>query len=341
MLTERAHGIDISKYDLYFKPETATQQLDFVIQRVSYGLRRDEAFDALLPGVNKVAIRGAYHYLSSNVLWQTQADRFIGYTSVGDYHFHVCDFEDAFNVMSMEFAYMAWQWIHYVKSKTMKPVFIYTGWSTYSEYIYPSEKRYGINWDVVPYWQAQWKRPANPNGTPDMPEGRTAGWKLWQYTEQGNGPLFGTARPTACDLNVYNGTPQDMTSWLGVNTTPPPPGGTMKGVALVTINIRDANNVIVDKLYKGDAVYGEVKIAFGLNRIFFDKVYRVDGSIQSFADGSNAAIGDGTVNFMTLTNEPEPVPSAGKVASIEMELEPGSVVRILDADKNVIAIYEA
>lgn len=63
--TNRAHGIDISKYDKFFNPETATAQLDFVIQRISYGIRQDEAFGDLVDGVMRVPIRGGYHYLSS------------------------------------------------------------------------------------------------------------------------------------------------------------------------------------------------------------------------------------------------------------------------------------
>ncbi len=57
-ITPRAHGIDISKYDLSFDPAKATGQLDFVIQRVSYRTTRDELFLKLLPGVLKMPIRG-------------------------------------------------------------------------------------------------------------------------------------------------------------------------------------------------------------------------------------------------------------------------------------------
>lgn len=221
ILTPRAHGIDISKYDLHFKPETATHQLDFVIQRASYGLNRDEAFDTLLPGVKQVPVRGAYHYLSSGVSWQTQADKFISYTSVADYHFFACDFEGAFNVLSLSFAKVAWDWIQYVKTKTGKPVVLYTSLALYNQYIGPSEATYSINWDTIPYWQAQWFLTPNPNGVPTMPSSRTGGWDLWQYTDQGNGPLFGVARPTACDLDVFDGPVSAMRSWLGLGTSVP------------------------------------------------------------------------------------------------------------------------
>lgn len=220
----RAHGLDISKYDIYFRPETATGQLDFVIQRISYRTTRDEAFTVLVPGVMKVPIRGGYHYLNSDRGWKEQADAYLKFISGYDYHFHACDFEAAFNSLSPEFAYQAWQWIHYIADKTGKPTLLYTSPSLYNKYIAPSQSRFGINWNTVDLWQAQWFFTPNPNGTPSTPIGRTAGWKLWQYTDKGNGPLYGVSRSTAADLDVFNGTVQQMRDYLHLSgTTPPPP----------------------------------------------------------------------------------------------------------------------
>lgn len=219
-ITTRAHGLDISKYDLYFHPDVATAQLDFVIQRVSYRLTRDEGFANLIDGVMQIPIRGGYHYLNTDTAWKLQADKYLSYVSGLPYHFHACDFEGAFNVLSLDYAYWAWQWIHYVQDRTGKPVFLYTSPSLYSRWIFPSQARFGINWNTVPLWTAQWFWTPNANGTPSTPTGRTAPWKLWQYTDKGNGPLFGVSRPTACDLNVFNGTRADMARYLNI-TVPP------------------------------------------------------------------------------------------------------------------------
>lgn len=224
-VTPRAHGIDISKYDSFFFPETATAQLDFVIQRISYRLTRDEAFDNLVGGVMQVPIRGGYHYLNSDVDWKAQADRFLSYVAPYQYHFFNCDFEGAFNVLSTEFAYKAWQWIHYVQDKSGIPVLLYTSLDEYNTWIAPSKIKYGINWDTIDLWEAQWFYIPNPDGTPSTPKGRTSGWNLWQYSAKGNGTLYGVARPTACDLNVFNGTVEQMRDWLnlGTGTIPPVP----------------------------------------------------------------------------------------------------------------------
>jgi GH25 family lysozyme M1 (1,4-beta-N-acetylmuramidase) len=223
-ITPRAHGIDMSKYDLFFEPITATGQLDFVIQRVSYRTTRDEAFTTLLPGVLSVPIRLGYHYLNSDRGWREQADAYLSFVAGLEYHAHICDFESAFNVMSVEFAYQAWQWIQYVAEKTGKKVLIYTSLNEYNVYLTPSQtKYYGINWNTVDYWQAQWFFTPNPNGTPTMPTSRTAGWKLWQYTSKGDGTIYGVARPTACDLNVFNGSVADMRAWLGLDAEEPTP----------------------------------------------------------------------------------------------------------------------
>jgi len=219
--TNRAHGIDISKYDKFFKPETATTQLDFVIQRIGYGVRKDEAFDTLVDGVMRVPIRGGYHYLSSGVDWKRQADLFLEHTANKPYHFFACDFEGAFNTMSSEFAYSAWRWITYVANVSKKKTVLYTNPSNYTSYIIPSSRIYGINWESIDFWVAQYNFTPNPNAQPAIPKGRQS-WHVWQYTDKGDGTKYGVARPTACDLNVFNGTKEQMAEWLKIDNHPPP-----------------------------------------------------------------------------------------------------------------------
>lgn len=219
--TNRAHGIDISKYDKFFNPETATAQLDFVIQRISYGIRQDEAFGDLVDGVMRVPIRGGYHYLSSGGNWKQQADLFLERVKDKPYHFFACDFEGAFNRMSSAFAYEAWRWTQYVASNSKKKVVLYTNPSNYVSYIAPSEKEYGIDWNSVDLWLAQYYFTPDPNKSPSLPKNRTQ-WSLWQYTDNGNGTQYGVARPTACDLNVYDGTKEQMGRWLKISAPPDP-----------------------------------------------------------------------------------------------------------------------
>jgi GH25 family lysozyme M1 (1,4-beta-N-acetylmuramidase) len=212
VITPRAHGIDISKYDVRFEPQTATGQLDFVIQRVSYNLMRDDAFETLLPGVLQIPVRGAYHYLRSSTDWRAQADVYLSIIRGCDYHFSVCDFEGAYNTLSTAFARNAWQWIDYVEQKTGRPCIIYTSPSLYKSYILPT----GLDWNRIKYWQAQYPPSPDPNSEPSLPAGRR-GWTFWQYTSKGNGLLYGLGRSTAADLDVYNGTLNELKVEFGIN----------------------------------------------------------------------------------------------------------------------------
>lgn len=125
--------------------------------------------------------------------------------------------------------------------------------------------------------------------------------EFWQWGTPAWGLLWG-CESIEIDMNLFNGTKAEFQARFGLNL----PGVIMKGTALVTVNIRDINNLIIGKLYRGDVVYGEVKTTFGLQRIFFNKVYRVAGEIQPWQDGSNAAIDDGVTKLIALSDEPEP-----------------------------------
>jgi GH25 family lysozyme M1 (1,4-beta-N-acetylmuramidase) len=221
-ITARAHGIDISKWDLKFNPDLATKQLDFVVQRASYRTTKDEAFDALYPGVQKVPRRLAYHYLNSDASAEAQFNTFMSVVNGKGFHAYVCDFESDFNVMSPTFAKMAWDFCKKVVVATGKRCLLYTGFYQYRDYLVPSQKQYNIDWNLVDLWIAQYHNVVDPNGTPNLPPGRTTGWSMWQYTNNGNGTEYGAGRSTACDLNVFNGSTADMDTFLGITTTPPP-----------------------------------------------------------------------------------------------------------------------
>lgn len=226
---DRAHGIDISKYDLTFDPSKAVNQLDFVVQRASYRTTKDEGFDTLNPGVQQVPIRLAYHYLNSGTPWKSQADLFLSVVNGKNFHAYVCDFEMTANTLTTAFAKEAWDFVKYVAIQTGKRCLIYTNKYHYQDYLVPSQNIYNINWNIADLWIAQYPDNTPPidtnvnSGNPEMPVGRTSGWSMWQYTSKGNGLEYGTGRATACDLDVFNGSVDDMKTWLGINTPTPPP----------------------------------------------------------------------------------------------------------------------
>lgn len=210
----RARGIDISYWDISFDPSKAIEPLDFVIQRTGYGLMVDKCFNKFQEAVLKVPIRGAYHYLSTAVPWQVQADKFLSLVMEKDYHFYVCDFEGAYNAMSIKFSMEANQWMNYVAVNTKKPVLLYTNPSLYDGFAW----HYCTSW---PLWIAQYYfiMPNPDTGKPRMPA-RKSEWLIWQYTDNGKSRAYGCGA-NEVDVNVFNGTVADMRTWLKLDEPPP------------------------------------------------------------------------------------------------------------------------
>ena len=233
----RAHGVDLSRWDVAFDPSKATGQIDFAIMKASEGTFRDNKFAEIWAGVQKVPIRGAYHYLRSGIEWQAQADFFISVVKEYDFHFYVMDFEGTGNTMGAAFADMARKWISYVTTKTLVPVttnappqvqagkqvFLYTNPSHYDADLFP----YGDWMKDYPLWLAQYWNNPSPDKNPGMPKKRKPGdWTIYQYASEINFPghakEYGTAA-NSVDLNVFNGTVADMRAWLKLGAPPPPP----------------------------------------------------------------------------------------------------------------------
>jgi hypothetical protein len=53
------------------------------------------------------------------------------------------------------------------------------------------------------------------NKQPFLPGGRIQ-WSFWQFTDDGKGVEYGLARANEGDLDVYNGTLEDLYAWLGI-----------------------------------------------------------------------------------------------------------------------------
>jgi GH25 family lysozyme M1 (1,4-beta-N-acetylmuramidase) len=216
----RATGIDISKWDVSFNPQSTTTPPQFVIQCASYGMVKDPLFDTLYPGVTLIPVRGAYHYMSSAAGWKLQADWFLNIVTDKGYHFYVCDFEGTFNQLSVDFAAQAVEWMRYVKAMTGKPVIIYSNISTYHDYLSKDSRT-----KEFPFWIA-WPPDPIPDpqtANPKLPTSRKD-WIFWQYSF-GEHNTFGKANGvgrTGCDVDVFNGTYNDLCTWAGVPNVPPP-----------------------------------------------------------------------------------------------------------------------
>jgi lysozyme len=218
----RALGIDISKYDLSFDPALATSQLDFVIQRVTHDLRVDAAFENLYPGVAKMPVRGAYHYFAKRFAWKEQADLFLATIKDKGFHFSVCDIESAVEEVDTAMVSGAMDWLKYVKQQTGKPVLIYSNPNHYTLFISKD-----IRAKDFPFWVAQYFISYTPDPqftSPRMPTSRSD-WLIWQYApgeKNSLGNSYGVGNK-GVDVNVFNGTVEELQKWAGINAPPPPP----------------------------------------------------------------------------------------------------------------------
>lgn len=216
----KATGIDLSKWDVSFNPQQTATPPQFVIQRASYAMVKDPLFDALYSGVEKIPVRGAYHYMSSGAGWKMQADWFLNIVKDKDFHFYACDFEGTFNQLSISFVAEAYEWMRYVRGVTGKKVLIYSNISTYQDYLSKdpriAEFPFWIAWPPTPIPDPQTASPLLPVSRKD--------WLFWQYSF-GEHNTFGKANGvgrTGVDVDVFNGSLDELKAWLGINSVTPP-----------------------------------------------------------------------------------------------------------------------
>lgn len=114
----------------------------------------------------------------------------------------------------------------------------------------------------------------------------------------------------------------DMNQDLSGDAIPqlePEIGADMKGTVKTgyTLKVRDAAGVDTGKkLYSGDSVYGDEQ----LDRIYYPRVYRDNDVLLSFDAPHNSAVRDGSTEWMTLTDEAEPVAPAADNVMVRIDL---------------------
>jgi len=318
-----AIGCDVSRWQVRFDPANASDVVDFAIQKVSEGLYIHDGLETMWQGVQKVGIRGGYHYQRSGSNWQAQADLFLSLAAKKSFHIYALDLEGYGNTVDRAMLLDTQSIINYWIAQTNKRVVLYTNINYYNQLRY----YVGDTWlDTIPLWIAY---PNQNPGAPVLPAGRQT-WSIHQYTWTDPATRWGTGALT--DANVYNGTLSQMQAWAGADasTPPPPTGGTMKGEMLnYAVNVRNrTSGAIVAQLAVNDVVYGTLALEGAREYIYFEKIYRANGTVQNWAN-SKAVTDDGAgKDYMIITAESEPVPPPveKKITDINIKLAAGSVV---------------
>lgn len=212
---ERAHGIDISKWQDTFDPTVNPDDIDFIILRASFGVTTDPKFDEFVAASQAIPIRGAYHYFQSAHPWKAQADHFVSVVEGQGFHFYALDVESTGNERSQKFADDAERWLKYVAKKVDQPLLLYTNPNLYRTWLRP----FGDWMKDWPLWIAQYFFEPDRNRTPALPAGVTD-WTIWQYSADSppneKGAEYGVGSRNI-DLDVFNGSVADMRRWLGLN----------------------------------------------------------------------------------------------------------------------------
>ncbi|PKN85380.1 MAG: hypothetical protein CVU46_11255 [Chloroflexi bacterium HGW-Chloroflexi-8] len=237
-------GVDVSYY------QTSIDWLKFqeggvrfAIIRASQGnYLQDTCFHTHLQGAQQAGmICGAYHYFELNCSVSSQVNTLKAALGSQDVSFLALDVEQywkswAKDLRSQKDNHFSSQFISQssremaerMRETWQKPVLIYTRASFVSEYAphmsdwlpewplwiahYPySSTRKTVNWEQLK------KDFAPPIPNPWLPQ-KCSGWKFWQFS--GDKFSLPGVNHSPLDLNFYNGSLQDLQTWLNLPLTP-------------------------------------------------------------------------------------------------------------------------
>ncbi len=223
----RAKGIDISHHNGKF---IDPGNIDFIFTRTSNGTKEDREYKNNLPEVKKVDRRGVYHYYRTNHAehpMEEQADLILRLiTGVGmrmiatDYE--ISDYDD--NVLDRTTAIELYGFLLYlIQERPDIRQLLYTGIYTWRDVLLPLQgvdTKYGvIDWGIVSVWIPRYAHTTDEYilkiyGIQVLPD-----YSVWQKSKTGVGKDYGV-ESTYVDLNVFNGTVQELDEWLGIEDKP-------------------------------------------------------------------------------------------------------------------------
>jgi lysozyme len=180
-------------------------------------------------------LRGAYHYLDWRKSELDQARMFIDLwkSDPGELP-PVCDFEmTTYMPPKEQMRGRLWNFLTKIEREIGIFPILYTGfyhWNTYGSKD-AAWARYPL-W--LPWYSAEWYVKLR-SGTDGSPKPWKA-WTFWQYTDRGDGLAYGV-ESKQIDLNVFNGTEDELRAWAGLE------GGIIAPPPVVQIGYRLTANV--------------------------------------------------------------------------------------------------
>jgi GH25 family lysozyme M1 (1,4-beta-N-acetylmuramidase) len=216
-------GIDVSYWNAGIDwPKVRATGQRFVFAKASEGSSySDPTFDDNWRGAKSAGLlRGAYHFFRCNIDPKKQATRFIDYVQSMNDNGElppVLDLETNDGQTKDKIIERAKTWLDLVETAFGKKPIIYSGQYFLQDYF--SEAGGGPPaWAKDhPLWLAQYPNQYIPGMRPSLPRGWFK-WTFWQYSDKGrvNGI---NAR---VDLNVFNGSLEDLYKLAGIQTEPQP-----------------------------------------------------------------------------------------------------------------------
>lgn len=247
-MTERVYGIDVSRWQ---DNNSTAQQVDFTkaygqgarfvfIKSSQTNWADEDILYNWKSSKDAGLLRGAYHFLTWDVDPRIQAQYAwsIIKNDPGELP-PVCDFEWWGSVPSNAYDKL-WNYVIEMERLSGKKPIIYTG-----AYFWKSFGTQAAVWKDYPLWLAYY------GGEQSMYDDMIRltpwyDWTFWQYSSKGDGLAHG-AESKDLDMNLFNGSYNDLLVWAGIEEPTPPP---------VTIDIdpelmliRDALDAIERKHY--------------------------------------------------------------------------------------------
>lgn len=266
-------GIDVSYWNSGIDwPKVRATGQRFVFAKATEGdFYADPSFAANWSGAKAAGLlRGAYHFFRANVDGRKQAKKYIDYiksTKDNGELPPVLDLETQDGQPNARIILRAKEWLDEVEAAFGRKPIIYSGKFFLQDYF--SEAGGGPPaWAKdYPLWLAQYPNTYVDGQQPFLPRGWFS-WTFWQYSEKG---LLNGINANV-DLNVFNGTLEELYKFAGAQITTQPTaeakkhtvkaGDTFESIAnKYGVTVRELVSANLQLLKKGDSLTIPVAVA--------------------------------------------------------------------------------